>query len=83
MAQQTGTDVSMAQQTGTDVSMAQQTGTDAIKPIEYKNINKITSQHLLELKEDNMMSVDLYLRNYAWLKQQELNKFEKKLISSS
>ena len=55
----------------------------AIKPIEYKNINKITSQHLLELKEDNMMSVDLYLRNYAWLKQQKLNKFEKKIISIS
>ena len=54
-----------------------------IKPIEYKHINKITSSHLLELNEDTMMSVDLYLRNYSWLKQQELNKFEKKLISYS
>jgi superfamily II DNA or RNA helicase len=54
-----------------------------IKPIEYKNINKIASSHLLELKSNNMMSVDLYLRNYSWLKQQELNKFEKKIISIS
>lgn len=55
----------------------------AIKPIEYKNINKITSKHLLELKEDLMLSVDLYLRNYSWVKQQELNKFEKELIKHS
>jgi len=55
----------------------------AIKPIEYKNINKITKTHLLELNGNQMMSVDLYLRNYSWLKQQELNKFEKKLISNS
>jgi superfamily II DNA or RNA helicase len=54
-----------------------------IKPIEYKNINKITSQHLLELNDSQMMSVDLYLRNYSWLKQQELNKFEKELIKYS
>lgn len=71
----------------------------AIKPNEYKHINKITSSHLLELKstkstkskepeesEQNyipMMSVDLYLRNYSWLKQQTLNKFEKQLIKYS
>lgn len=55
----------------------------AIKPIEYKNINKITTNHLLELKNDSMMSVDLYLRNYSWLKQQDLNKFEKKIIEFS
>lgn len=55
----------------------------AIKPIEYKHINKITSKHLLELNDNQMMSVDLYLRNYSWLKQQELNKFEKKLITNS
>ena len=54
-----------------------------IKPIEYKNINKITSQHLLELNNNSMMSVDLYLRNYSWLKQQELNKFEKELVKYS
>jgi len=54
-----------------------------VKPIEYKNINKITSQHLLELNDYQMMSVDLYLRNYSWLKQQELNKFEKELIKYS
>jgi superfamily II DNA or RNA helicase len=66
----------------------------AIKPDEYKNINKITKLHLLELnvksKKNNidteyipMMSVDLYLRNYSWLKQQDLNKFEKLLIKYS
>lgn len=55
----------------------------AIKPIEYKHINKITSKHLLELKDSSMMSVDLYLRNYSWLKQQELDKFEKKIIINS
>ena len=55
-----------------------------IKPEEYKYLNKITSSHLLELNSknnpDSMMSVDLYLRNYSWLKQQELNKFEKQLV---
>ena len=55
----------------------------AIKPNEYKNIKKITSQHLLELKDNQIMSVDLYLRNYSWLKQQELNKFEKELVKYS
>ncbi len=66
-----------------------------IKPNEYKNINKIIKSHLLELniklKNNNeydsdyipMMSVDLYLRNYSWLKQQELNRFEKLLIKYS
>jgi len=53
-----------------------------IKPIEYKNINKITSKHLLEYN-DNMLSVDLYLRNYSWIKQQELDKFLKELIKYS
>ena len=55
----------------------------SIKPIEYKNLNKITSKHLLELNENSMMSVDLYLRNYSWFKQQELNKFENQLIKYS
>ena len=55
----------------------------AIKPNEYKNIKKITSKHLLELKDNQMMSVDLYLRNYSWLKQQELDKFEKELVKYS
>ena len=55
----------------------------AIKPDEYKNIKKITSQYLLELKDNQMMSVDLYLRNYSLLKQQELDKFEKELIKYS
>ena len=55
-----------------------------IKPEEYENLNKIISKHLLKFnsktKSDFMMSVDLYLRNYSWLKQQELNKFEKEII---
>lgn len=57
-----------------------------IKPNEYKNLNKITKLHLLEfnskLNKDSMMSVDLYLRNYSWLKQQDLIKFEKLLIKN-
>ena len=67
----------------------------SIKPEEYKNINKITKSHLLEYKSksktnpnpnpnpNSMMSVDLYLRNYSWLKQQELDKFEKLLVKNS
>lgn len=57
----------------------------AVKPIEYKNINKITKSHSLEYKSEtnSIMSVDLYLRNYSWIKQQELNKFEKLLIKNS
>lgn len=45
-----------------------------IKPHEYKNINNITSNYLLEYKNE-MLSVDLYLRNYSWLKQQEIISF--------
>ena len=55
-----------------------------IKPYEYKNITNITHNHLLEFKEknkeDDLLSVDLYLRNYSWIKQQEIDKFMKKLI---
>ena len=50
-----------------------------VKPDEYKHINKITDNYLLEYK-NNMLSVDLYLRNYAWLKQQEIIKFYKILL---
>jgi len=49
-----------------------------IKPFEYKNINIISKNYLLEY-EDNMLSVDLYLRNYSWLKQQSLISFDKLL----
>jgi len=61
----------------------------SIKPDEYNNLGKITKSHLLEYKSktnqnsNSMMSVDLYLRNYSWIKQQELNKFEKLLIKYS
>lgn len=59
----------------------------AIKPDEYNHINKITSTHTLEyaskLNPNSMMSVDLYLRNYSWIKQQKLNKFEKILFKYS
>jgi superfamily II DNA or RNA helicase len=47
-----------------------------VKPDEYNHINKITDNYLLEYK-NQMLSVDLYLRNYAWLKQQEIIKFYK------
>ena len=47
-----------------------------VKPEEYKHISKITDNYLLEYKT-KMLSVDLYLRNYAWLKQQEIIKFYK------
>jgi hypothetical protein len=50
-----------------------------VKPDEYKHINKITDNYLLEYKT-KMLSVDLYLRNYAWLKQQEIIKFYKILL---
>ena len=49
-----------------------------VKPDEYKAINKITSKYLLDYK-NTMLSVDLYLRNYAWLKEQEIIKFYKLL----
>jgi superfamily II DNA or RNA helicase len=47
-----------------------------IKPDEYKNIDTITDNYLLEYK-NKMLSVDLYLRNYAWLKQQKIIHFFK------
>lgn len=49
-----------------------------VKPDEYKSINKITDKYLLEYHE-NMLSVDLYLKNYSWLKQQEIISFYKLL----
>lgn len=49
-----------------------------VKPIEYKNLKKIISNNYLEYK-DKILSVDLYLRNYSWLKQQELISFFKLL----
>lgn len=45
-----------------------------VKDSEYKNIDEIISKNLLMFK-GNMLSVDLYLRNYAWLKQQEIISF--------
>ncbi len=50
----------------------------SVKPDEYDNINKITNKYLLSYK-NNMLSVDLYLRNFAWLKQLELITFFKLL----
>ena len=54
-----------------------------IKPNEYKGIKKIVSNNLLELNNNNMLSVDLYLRNYSLLKQLELDKFLKLIIKYS
>lgn len=52
-----------------------------IKPYEYTHLNKITASHILQLPENQgMMSVDLYLRNYSWSKQQSLDKFQKELM---
>ena len=47
-----------------------------VKPDEYDSINKITGKHLLDFN-DKLLSVDLYLRNYAWIKQQEINKAQR------
>ena len=49
-----------------------------IKPHEYKNLSKITKNYLLE-DGDEMLSVDLYLKNYSWLKQLKLISFDKML----
>ena len=49
-----------------------------IKPNEYKNLNKIINNNYLEF-QDKILSVDLYLRNFSWLKQQELISFFKLL----
>jgi len=46
----------------------------SIKPYEYKNLDNITNNYLLNYN-DEMLSVDMYLRNYSWLKQQELISF--------
>lgn len=50
----------------------------SVKPEEYDNINKITNKYLLSYK-NNILSVDLYLRNFAWIKQLELISFFKLL----
>ncbi len=49
-----------------------------VKPDEFKAIDKITNKYLLEY-HNKMLSVDLYLRNYSWLKQQEIISFYKLL----
>jgi superfamily II DNA or RNA helicase len=45
-----------------------------VKPVEYENIKFITNNLLLDYK-DNLLSVDLYLRNYSILKQQHIEEF--------
>jgi superfamily II DNA or RNA helicase len=50
----------------------------SVKPYEYKHITKITNNYLLEFK-NNILSVDLYLRNFSWIKQQEITSFYKVL----
>lgn len=49
-----------------------------IKPEEYKALNKITKDKLLEFN-GSMLSVDLYLKNYSWIKQQDIISFYKLL----
>ena len=46
----------------------------SIKPDELLNIKDITDKNLLD-NNDNMLSVDLYLRNYSYLKQKKIDKF--------
>ena len=46
----------------------------SVKPDEYNDIENIIKNNLL-MFDDNILSVDLYLRNYAWLKQQEIISF--------
>jgi superfamily II DNA or RNA helicase len=50
----------------------------SIKPEEYKSLDKITKDNLLDFN-GSMLSVDLYLKNYSWLKQQEIISFYKLL----
>ena len=45
-----------------------------IKPIEYKNLEIINKNNLLEYK-DEILSIDFYLKNYSKLKQQDINSF--------
>ena len=45
-----------------------------IKPIEYENLKTITQNFMLDYNED-ILSVDLYLRNYSLLKQQHIEEF--------
>jgi superfamily II DNA or RNA helicase len=49
-----------------------------VKPTEYSSLDKITKKYLLEYKNEPL-SIDLYLRNYAWLKQQRIITFYKLL----
>ena len=49
-----------------------------IKPDEYKNLNNIKKNLLLE-NGNEMLSVDLYMRNYSLLKQQQIENFYRTL----
>jgi len=45
-----------------------------IKPIEYKNLETIINNNLFEY-DDNVLSIDLYLKNFSKLKQQDIDLF--------
>ena len=49
-----------------------------VKPEEYENLDIITKNYLLDYKED-ILSVDLYLRNYAKIKQIKIEDFYKSI----
>ena len=53
-----------------------------IKSIEYNNIKEIINDNLLTFN-NNMLSVDLYLRNYSIIKQKKLDSFNNILIKLS
>jgi superfamily II DNA or RNA helicase len=50
-----------------------------VKPDEYENIDKIVDNYYLEYNNE-MLSVDLYLRNFSILKQQRIEHFYKLFI---
>jgi SNF2 family DNA or RNA helicase len=55
-----------------------------IKPYENDNINRIVQENWLENNDaDDLLSVDLYLRNLAIFKQQEIDKFMEIIKESS
>ena len=49
-----------------------------VKPNEYKNLDIIVKNYLLDYKDD-ILSVDIYLRNYAKIKQIKIEDFYKSI----
>lgn len=47
----------------------------SLKPNEMLNLDNITNNYLLKGINDEMLSVDLYLKNYSHIKQKKIDKF--------